>query len=217
MFKLVTKAILISAISLSATASSDAGIKSKLALVAGGIVARGVVQGCLKTPQCKAAGARKAGEAAMAIVSKYGPDAVKTCMSNSTCMNTLFAAVAAGSVSIPLLKQPDESDYVTDSAGNRRYSPGENMQPPGRCEPDELAMLSGRVNKYCKQVRPNKCTPADDVFDIDIKIMGITQCMNARIEREDRCFNGGNSTHRTEIANTKKQLQNCEKLKGGVY
>lgn len=165
-------------------------------MIGGGWMASQVAKGCMKSPQCRAKGVEFAMAGAGKIIERYGPAAVGKCAATPSCMNTMMAAIAMGSVIVPGLS-------------GVKPGPGEGIEPPGDCGPGELAKLTAKVEQFCKKERPKKCTSTDNEFIIQGKILVLQQCLSARSIRETQCFKGGDRSHRTEIENTKNQMNTC--------
>jgi hypothetical protein len=191
-----SKVLVVAVASLVALSPAEAGWKSTAVVIGGGWLAKQMATGCVKSPQCRAKGVDFAMNGAIKIIETYGPVAVGKCAANAACMNTMMAAIAAGSVIVPSL-----SDV--------KPGPGEGMEPPGDCGPGELAKFTARVERYCKSERPKKCTLEDDRITIIQKVDALQQCLSARSQRETQCFRGGDRSHRTEIENTKNQMNTC--------
>lgn len=215
MLKLVAKIMIISSISLVGTVSSDAGIKTKLALVTGGLVAKGLVQGCLKSPQCKVTGAKKAGEVGVAIIHKYGPEAVKKCMANSACMNTIFAAMAAGSAVIPHLSEKNDVPTGGNTSNSETKATESELKAPGNCTPDTYTKLNNNVAKFCGKgvAEERRCLQSDAIEVLEMKMNLAMMCMQARAKREEKCFNGGNAGHREQIEAVRKSMDKCQTIR----
>ncbi len=191
-----TSAFLVALISLLVSGEAEAGWKTKAVVLGGGWLATNVVKGCMASPQCRAKGVEFAAVGAQKVLRQYGPIVVGKCLSEPKCANTMMAAIAMGSAVVPGL-----SDF--------KPGPGEGMEPPGDCGPGELAKLTAKVEQFCKLDRPKKCLSSDSMFELETKIEILGACLIARSTRETQCFRGGDRSHRTEIQNTKNQMNKC--------
>lgn len=176
--------------------TADAGWRSKALVFGGGWLAESMFAACMASPECSAKGKDLVVSGAQKIIEKYGVAAVGKCAATPTCMSAMASAIAMGSTIIPQI-------------AGAKPGPGEGIEPPGDCGPGELAKLTAKVEQFCKQERPKKCTSADNQFIIESKIFVLQQCLSARSTRETQCFKGGDRSHRTEIENTKNQMNTC--------
>lgn len=167
-------------------------------IVGVGIGAPFLAKLCIKNQVCRAGGAELAAKSATGIIENYGPGLVAKCVASPACFTGLMAAMAAGKTVIPSLSLPPV-----------KSAPGDGMMPPGDCGPGELGRLTANVERFCKKERPTKCTRSDGRVVLEEKLDILQECLSARSRRETQCFRGGDRTHRTEIQNTKNQMNNC--------
>lgn len=176
--------------------TADAGWRSKALVLGGGWLAESMFAACMASPECSAKGKDFVVAGAQKIIEKYGVVTVGECAASPTCMSAIASAIAMGSTIIPQIS-------------GVRPGPGEGIEPPGDCGPGELAKLTAKVEQFCKKARPKKCTSADDLITLYQKVDDLKLCLSARSVRETQCFKGGDRSHRTEIVNTKNQMNTC--------
>lgn len=96
------------------------------------------------------------------------------------------------------------------------YGPDSDMPPPGDCDPDEYKILKDTVAKYCKTDRQHgvksRCEKGMTPVNLYYLLDKYRNCALAREEIMNRCFQGGNTGHRTEAKNVWNATQNCADL-----
>ncbi len=197
------KILLASVLSLSAASPlpAHAGWRTNLVVAGGGFIAKEFAVACLKSPACLGRGIELAAQGLIAVISAYGVSKVETCMKEASCRDVMIAAIAKGADVSAILSQPD-----------KKPAPGDGLEPPGDCLPENLSRMTEQVTKWCKVLRARACTKADSLLTLQAKAAGVEACVAARSRREDQCFRGGDRNHRNEIRDTKKQADNCYEL-----
>ncbi|WP_228533682.1 hypothetical protein [Pseudomonas sp. UFMG81] len=85
------------------------------------------------------------------------------------------------------------------------------MPPPGNCSHGEQQQLQEEVAKACKdEVRT--CKGVTDPVLASLYREKNLQCGLARDAINNRCFAGGDLTHRNEAINAWKAAARCEKI-----
>ena len=104
-----------------------------------------------------------------------------------------------------------------DAIGRACFDP--KPDPPGTrdksCDDKLLDSLNDAVNRACHNGRPSACTKDMTKAEMLEIIKGNKECIRARVEREGRCFNGGNQGHRDQIDQRRKSNKCCNYLVSG--
>ncbi len=88
-----------------------------------------------------------------------------------------------------------------------------HMQPPGNCTPQEHAALEGAKDRECGV--PRACTGRTDMITASMNIVRINACIRAREVIMQRCFMGGDDSHRRVVDNERRALRRCESRMAG--
>lgn len=83
--------------------------------------------------------------------------------------------------------------------------------PPGDCTPQQYEKLTGQVSRMKKHVsRVGPCDPGDSKAALKVKAQAYQALADARTEREETCFRGGDAGHRKQIRDVKEHLRRCQ-------
>lgn len=86
--------------------------------------------------------------------------------------------------------------------------------PPGDCDPAQFEVLNNRVRKRKKHVQTvGPCRVGDSTAALAVKGQAHKDLADARTEREETCFRGGDTGHRTQIAIVKEHARRCDYIK----
>ena len=88
----------------------------------------------------------------------------------------------------------------------------EKLDPPGDCTDKDYQDLKQKKKFACEfegQAEPKKCVEADSCFMLELKQNAFTACGDARQNLMDRCFRGGDSGHKNEVAKMKRASERC--------
>lgn len=116
-----------------------------------------------------------------------------------------------------------------DSECNRGhcYTKKDNSKVCVDCSPSEISDYRGQIQRYCKD-EPTGCTSIPQGEEVSeayftIRIDNGDRCIRARSEENSRCWDGGDSGHRTAVEEAEKAKKTCydelstRKGNGGIY
>jgi DNA-binding FrmR family transcriptional regulator len=178
---------------------ASAGWKTSAVTGIGLFVLKDFTKACLKDAQCRTQGVTLAIAGLTVLVQKYGPDAVTACIQETNCLAMAMAAVTSGGNVIAYLDKGDRA---------------RNAPPPGNCGEFQISQLNDEVDRQCKNFERGEisCKKGQDVETMMTKMAKADNCADARIKRENLCFNGGNKGHKKAI----KQMRNTSKTCGDL-
>jgi len=117
-------------------------------------------------------------------------------LSDMMMMNHGNTACLAGTVHAPVVA----ADEIPD--------------PPGDCDPEQYKVLTNRVRKRKKHVQTvGPCRVGDSRAALRVKGQAHKDLLDARTEREETCFRGGDEGHRKQIAAIKEHARRCDYIK----
>jgi hypothetical protein len=85
------------------------------------------------------------------------------------------------------------------------------MQPPGDCTAEEHKRLKEEVGRACKATSM-KCYEAQGCAELLTNYLLYQRCISARVAVMDKCFRGGDKTHRDEVENYKRGAAECSRM-----
>lgn len=197
------KIVLVSVLSLSVVSPlpAHAGWRTNLVIAGGGFIAKEFAVACLKSPACLGRGMELAAQGLIAVISAYGVNKVQACMKEPSCRDVMVAAIAKGADVSAILSTP------TDQL-DKKPAPGDGLEPPGDCLPENLSRMTEQVTKWCKKIS-RACKKEDSLLTLQAKAAAGEACVAARSRREDQCYRGGDRDHRDQIEQRKNQVKNC--------
>ena len=85
------------------------------------------------------------------------------------------------------------------------------------CPPEELAALQKQVHAICDQ--PRRCERITDCLELYRRVEINRECLKARQNIMDKCFRGGDPSHRQQAEEVRRTLNECLKrwYKAGGY
>ena len=86
------------------------------------------------------------------------------------------------------------------------------MKPPGDCRFAQYEGLNAAVTRHCKTSPPLGCAEQDTCSTLRSKLRDVNRCIEARRNRDNRCFAGGDAGHREQIAQRQRQAGRCGTL-----
>lgn len=91
----------------------------------------------------------------------------------------------------------------------QRMIGGQN-RTPGGCSDEEFSRLDEEKERYCR--KPGTCGPRENLIQPEImaRISNAQNCINARIEIMDRCFDGGDDGHKDQAKERLSGLRKCQ-------
>ena len=98
----------------------------------------------------------------------------------------------------------------------RKASPGtaSPMLPPGDCQPGEHRKMQDEVNKWCKGKK--RCNESQTLEELEESAENSSKCINARLRINNKCFRGGDATHKQAVEEAIKRLVRCQKVRDRV-
>ncbi|MDZ4021612.1 RHS repeat-associated core domain-containing protein [Pseudomonas sichuanensis] len=124
-------------------------------------------------------------------------------------IGTLAGAVAVGAVLSTSGDTAKSEDADRDLIG-RKISPlSIDMPPPGNCQPGEHRKLQDEVNASCKGGKRSCRSVTDPVLASELREVNL-QCAMAREAVNNRCFAGGDATHREQVIRAWEGVALCE-------
>ncbi|MFF7110137.1 hypothetical protein [Pseudomonas sichuanensis] len=84
-----------------------------------------------------------------------------------------------------------------------------DMPPPGNCQPGEHRKLQDEVNASCKGGKRSCRSVTDPVLASELREVNL-QCAMAREAVNNRCFAGGDATHREQAIRAWEGVAVCE-------
>lgn len=128
------------------------------------------------------------------------PEAIHGTSENNALVSNTYNALKA--------LQNSLTNKDQDSAGRNICPAADGMQPPGDCSPKEQQELQKTIDTYCST--PRKC---DDTQLTQADYMGRAEvnrtCGQARSTLNNKCFKGGNATHREEEIDAYNTAAKC--------
>ncbi|HJZ89870.1 MAG TPA: PAAR-like domain-containing protein [Gemmataceae bacterium] len=109
--------------------------------------------------------------------------------------------------------KPGGTGPTNMSAGD--MSTPEEMEPPGDCNPQQYERLNGNVAKGKAAVRAanngsEACREGDSAAELRAKGEAWQQLADARAERDDKCFKGGDAGHKKARAMANDNAKRCQ-------
>ena len=98
----------------------------------------------------------------------------------------------------------------------RQASPGaaSGMLPPGDCQPGEHRQMQNEVDKWCKGKK--RCNESQTLEELEESAENSSKCINARLRINNKCFRGGDATHKQAVEEAIKRLVRCQKVRALV-
>ncbi|MEG4631870.1 DUF4157 domain-containing protein [Microcoleus sp. AR_TQ3_B6] len=98
----------------------------------------------------------------------------------------------------------------------RQATPGaaSPMLPPGDCQPGEHRRLQDEVDKWCKGKK--RCNESQTLEELEESAENSSKCINARLRINNKCFRGGDATHKQAVEEAIKRLVRCQKVRDRV-
>jgi hypothetical protein len=95
----------------------------------------------------------------------------------------------------------------------RQASPGaaSGMLPPGDCQPGEHRQMQNEVDKWCKGKK--RCNESQTLEELEESAENSSKCINARLRINNKCFRGGDATHKQAVEEAIKRLVRCQKVR----
>jgi len=89
-------------------------------------------------------------------------------------------------------------------------SPPDIPEPPGDCNPQQYERLNGNVQKSKKKAsKAGACRVGDDAKTLKEKGEAWQELADARAERDDKCFRGGDDGHKEARAAADEHARRC--------
>ncbi len=86
--------------------------------------------------------------------------------------------------------------------------------PPGDCDQEQFDVLNKRVRKRKKHVQTvGPCRVGDSKAALNVKGQAHQDLADARTEREQTCFRGGDEGHRKQIRSIREHARRCDYIK----
>jgi hypothetical protein len=91
----------------------------------------------------------------------------------------------------------------------------EELLPPGDCNPMQYEKLKNAVDKSKEQVEAagGACEVGDSPEVLKAKGQAWQNQADARSEREEKCFRGGNAGHKAAIASAREHARRCQYIR----
>lgn len=193
------RAIALSSLLFLSSGESFAGWKTNAIIGITGYVAKDFTKACLKDAQCRAKGKELAVTGFTRLVQRYGHDAIGTCLSNHACRNGVVSAVSTDSNVITALEKG-----AAVAAGG----------PPGNCGEHQYNMLNTEVTNSCKGLPKGAftCRKGETFEQLSGKMASATKCADARMNRENLCYGGGDKGHKMQIGQMRNIANQCGSL-----
>jgi putative RNase toxin 16 of polymorphic toxin system len=87
----------------------------------------------------------------------------------------------------------------------------EPLRPPGDCAEAEHKVLKAEVGRACKTTSM-KCYDHQECSELLSNWLTYQRCINARRAIMDKCFRGGDESHRREVDNYERGASECSQL-----
>lgn len=131
------------------------------------------------------------------------------------------AALTQSAMAAPVPQLPSPLDGIWNRVGGSRPWPAQfNWPPPygtpplptGSCTPAQHALLEAAKDAACKNpLAQLKCDPKTQACaEMGEKMDAMEECIAARLEVMDTCFQGGDQGHWTQIENLLGRINNCK-------
>jgi len=151
---------------------------------------------------------REANRRSISISGDAGAGYIVACTTQAIA--TYFGALLNGEQNIGMLDACNAGGQGVDDAG-RKISPLSATPPPGDCGPGDQRRLQDDVNRYCK-TRKFSCNQTMKYSVLLDHAQAGRNCMNARNRINNKCFAGGDATHRNKALEALGTVNRCEKL-----
>jgi len=129
-----------------------------------------------------------------------------------------FSSLTAEEIGYLAMETPDGpyEKYLqrppTDLAKKLSSQNGPNGRKNGSCTPEEHQELESYKEQYCTGAQ--MCVPGMDPLTQKALFAKNAMCLKYRLEIMDRCFDGGDSGHKTEAAAALRNMRSCQGIKG---